>query len=122
MLLTLHPKLVDAPYAAVEAGRCYCFLREAAQFWKVIGTGEHRWPFFLSSGSVIVGCGYSGVELAATISDRLQNKGIVQAVNVETTICLSAPPGNREAALKVLAERNVQLFVGYFVHAVRKAF
>jgi demethylphylloquinone reductase len=49
----------------------------------------------------IVGCGYSGVELAATISERLQSKGKVQAINVQTTICPSAPPGNREAALKV---------------------
>lgn len=49
----------------------------------------------------VVGCGYSGVELAATISERLQNKGSVQAINVENTICPSAPSGNREAALKV---------------------
>jgi NADH:ubiquinone reductase (non-electrogenic) len=49
----------------------------------------------------IVGLGYSGVELAATISERLKNKGIVQAINVQTTICPSAPPGNRDAALKV---------------------
>ncbi|GMH10388.1 hypothetical protein Nepgr_012229 [Nepenthes gracilis] len=70
---------------------------------------------------VVVGCGYSGVELAATISERLHDKGIVQAVNVEPTICPSAPPGNREAAYKVLAQRNVQLFLGYFVSAIRKA-
>ncbi|GAB2229083.1 hypothetical protein Droror1_Dr00023218 [Drosera rotundifolia] len=70
---------------------------------------------------VVVGCGYSGVELAATISDRLQSKGVVQAVNVATTILPSAPPGNREAALKVLTERNVQLFLGYFVRAIKKA-
>ena len=49
----------------------------------------------------IVGCGYSGVELAATISERLQDRGLVQAINVETMICPTAPPGNREAALKV---------------------
>lgn len=49
----------------------------------------------------VVGCGYSGVELAATISERLQDRGMVQAINVETTICPTAPPGNREAALKV---------------------
>ena len=49
----------------------------------------------------VVGCGYAGVELAATVSERLQDKGIVQAINVETTICPTAPPGNREAALKV---------------------
>lgn len=49
----------------------------------------------------VVGCGYSGVELAATISERLKDGGVVQAINVETTICPTAPPGNREAALKV---------------------
>lgn len=50
---------------------------------------------------VVVGCGYSGVELAATVSERLEDRGIVQAINVETTICPTAPPGNREVALKV---------------------
>jgi NADH:ubiquinone reductase (non-electrogenic) len=49
----------------------------------------------------VVGCGYSGVELAATVAERLQDRGIVQAINVETTICPTAQPGNREAALKV---------------------
>ncbi|XP_042504833.1 alternative NAD(P)H-ubiquinone oxidoreductase C1, chloroplastic/mitochondrial-like isoform X1 [Macadamia integrifolia] len=69
----------------------------------------------------VVGCGYSGVELAATLSERLQDNGIVQAINVEKTICPTAPPGNREAALKVLSSRNVQLFLGYFVRCIRKA-
>ncbi|KAK9266232.1 hypothetical protein L1049_012436 [Liquidambar formosana] len=68
----------------------------------------------------VVGCGYSGVELAATISERLQDKGIVQAVNVVTTICPTAPSGNREAALKVLSSRKVQLLLGYFVRCIRK--
>lgn len=49
----------------------------------------------------VVGCGYSGVELAATISERLQDRGTVKAINVATTICPQASPGNREAALKV---------------------
>ncbi|XAR51048.1 NADH:ubiquinone reductase (non-electrogenic) [Bertholletia excelsa] len=49
----------------------------------------------------IVGCGYSGVELAATLSERLKDKGLVQAINVDTTILPNASPGNREAALKV---------------------
>lgn len=70
---------------------------------------------------VVVGCGYSGVELAATISERLQDKGVVQAVNVENTICPSAPPGNREAALKILQERNVELLLGYIVSSISKA-
>ncbi|KAJ8765277.1 hypothetical protein K2173_011974 [Erythroxylum novogranatense] len=68
----------------------------------------------------IVGCGYSGVELAATVSERLQDRGIVTAVNVETTICPTAPPGNREVAFKVLKSRKVQLLLGYFVRCIRQ--
>ncbi|GAA0155249.1 hypothetical protein LIER_13018 [Lithospermum erythrorhizon] len=49
----------------------------------------------------VVGCGYSGVELAATIAERLQDKGTVQAINVDKTILPDAPAGNREAALKM---------------------
>lgn len=68
----------------------------------------------------VVGCGYSGVELAATVSERLQDRGIVQAINVDTTICPTAPYGNREAALKVLSSRKVQLFLGYYVRCIRR--
>lgn len=68
----------------------------------------------------IVGCGYSGVELAATISERLQDKGIVEAINVENTVLPNAPIGNREAALKVLSSRKVKLFLGYFVRCIRE--
>lgn len=68
----------------------------------------------------VVGCGYSGVELAATLSERLKARGIVQAINVDKTILPSAPPGNRERALKVLSSRNVQLLLGYFVRNIRR--
>ncbi|XP_057791567.1 alternative NAD(P)H-ubiquinone oxidoreductase C1, chloroplastic/mitochondrial [Salvia miltiorrhiza] len=69
----------------------------------------------------IVGCGYSGVELAATISERLRDRGVVQAINVEKTILPNAPPSNRESALKVLLSRNVKLLLGYFVRCIRRA-
>ncbi|XP_015580162.1 alternative NAD(P)H-ubiquinone oxidoreductase C1, chloroplastic/mitochondrial isoform X2 [Ricinus communis] len=49
----------------------------------------------------VVGCGYSGVELAATISERLKERGVIQAINIDTNICPAAPPGNREAALRI---------------------
>ncbi|KAK6925446.1 FAD/NAD(P)-binding domain [Dillenia turbinata] len=68
----------------------------------------------------IVGCGYSGVELAATVAERLQDKGLVQAINVETTVCPNAPPGNREAALKILSSRKVHLLLGYFVRSIQR--
>lgn len=68
----------------------------------------------------VVGCGYAGVELAATVAERVQDRGIVQAINVETTICPTAPPGNREVALKVLSSRKVQLQLGYFVRSIQR--
>ncbi|KAF3943433.1 hypothetical protein CMV_030009 [Castanea mollissima] len=68
----------------------------------------------------VVGCGYAGVELAATVAERLQDGGIVQAINVDTIICPTAPPGNREAALKVLSSRKVQLLLGYFVRSIQR--
>ncbi|XP_062233287.1 uncharacterized protein LOC133930622 isoform X2 [Phragmites australis] len=83
-----------------------------------------RKRFGKSSPSIevaIVGLGYSGVELAATISERLKNTGTVNAINVQATICPTAPPGNRDAALKVLESRNIRLFLGYFVTCIREA-
>ncbi|KAK7399342.1 hypothetical protein VNO78_10524 [Psophocarpus tetragonolobus] len=68
----------------------------------------------------VVGCGYSGVELAATLAERLQDRGIVRAINVETMICPNAQPGNREAALKVLSSRKVELLLGYFVRCIQR--
>ncbi|PIN24246.1 NADH-dehydrogenase (ubiquinone) [Handroanthus impetiginosus] len=68
----------------------------------------------------IVGCGYTGIELAATVSERLQARGVVQAINVDKTILPDAPPGNRESALKVLSSRNVQLLLSYFVRCIRR--
>ncbi|KAI5672186.1 hypothetical protein M9H77_12550 [Catharanthus roseus] len=69
---------------------------------------------------VVVGCGYSGIELAAVVSERLQDKGNVEAVNVGKTILPDASAGNRDAALKVLSSRNVKLSLGYFVRCIRK--
>ncbi|CAI0455085.1 unnamed protein product [Linum tenue] len=68
----------------------------------------------------IVGCGYAGVELAATVAERLQDRGVVRAINVESMICPTAPPGNREAALRVLTSRKVELLLGYFVRSIQK--
>ncbi|AED91343.1 NAD(P)H dehydrogenase C1 [Arabidopsis thaliana] len=69
----------------------------------------------------VVGCGYAGVELAATISERLQDRGIVQSINVSKNILTSAPDGNREAAMKVLTSRKVQLLLGYLVQSIKRA-
>lgn len=70
---------------------------------------------------VVVGAGYSGVELAATLAERLGDRGKVQVVDVTPDICSSAPAGNREAAYKVLSSRSVELILGVFASGIKKA-
>ncbi|KAG0583473.1 hypothetical protein KC19_3G139000 [Ceratodon purpureus] len=64
---------------------------------------------------VVVGSGYCGIELAATLAERLGNKGRIKVVDMASDIVASAPAGNREAASKVLSSRNVELVLGYSV-------
>jgi NADH:ubiquinone reductase (non-electrogenic) len=58
----------------------------------------------------VVGGGYTGVELAATLAERVGDRGKVQIVNVAPEICPSAPPGNRDAAYKVKSDFISTLF------------
>ena len=55
----------------------------------------------------IVGGGYSGVELACKIADRLGPKGRVRIIDRGTQILDHATDFNRETALKALEERQI---------------
>ena len=57
----------------------------------------------------IVGGGYSGVELACKIADRLGDKGRVRIIDRGTQILDNATDFNRETATKALEERQVWL-------------
>ena len=57
----------------------------------------------------IVGGGYSGVELACKVADRLGEKGRVRIINRGTQILNNATDFNREAAMKALEERQIWL-------------
>ncbi|MGK7916299.1 MAG: NAD(P)/FAD-dependent oxidoreductase [Prochloraceae cyanobacterium] len=57
----------------------------------------------------IVGGGYSGVELACKIADRLGDKGRVRIIDRGTQILDRATDFNRETAIKALEERQVWL-------------
>lgn len=120
LALGAEPKLDFVP-GAMEFAFPFYSLEDAMRVNEKLRKLERR---NFSNGSTVkvavVGCGYSGVELAATISERLQDRGIVQAINVEKTILPSAPAGNREAAMKVLASRKVQLYLGYLVRCIRR--
>ncbi|HTL88568.1 MAG TPA: NAD(P)/FAD-dependent oxidoreductase [Leptolyngbya sp.] len=55
----------------------------------------------------IVGAGYSGVELACKLSDKLGDRGRVRLIELSDQILRSSAPHNREAATKALEARGV---------------
>ncbi|NJO49196.1 MAG: NAD(P)/FAD-dependent oxidoreductase [Leptolyngbyaceae cyanobacterium RM2_2_4] len=55
----------------------------------------------------IVGAGYSGVELACKLADRLKERGRLRLVELTDQILRSSPEFNREAAQKALEDRGV---------------
>ena len=55
----------------------------------------------------IVGGGYSGVEIACKIAERLGDKGRVRIVEKANQILQNSPEFNRKAALEALNEKNV---------------
>jgi demethylphylloquinone reductase len=55
----------------------------------------------------IVGAGYSGVELACKIAERLGDRGRVRLVEATDQILRTSPEYNRETATKALNQRNV---------------
>lgn len=57
----------------------------------------------------IAGAGYSGVELACKIADRLGKRGRVRLIDLCDDILLTAPEFNRDAARKALSDRGVWL-------------
>lgn len=57
----------------------------------------------------IVGGGYSGVELACKLADRLGNRGRFRLIEVSDQILRNSPEFNRQAAKKALEARGVFL-------------
>jgi NADH dehydrogenase len=56
---------------------------------------------------VIVGGGYSGVELACKLADRMGERGKFRLIELSDQILRTSPEFNREAAKKALDERGV---------------
>lgn len=55
----------------------------------------------------IIGAGYSGVELACKLADRLGDRGRIRLVELSDTILRTSPEFNREAAKKALESKKV---------------
>jgi NADH dehydrogenase len=57
----------------------------------------------------IVGAGYSGVELACKLAERLGERGRLRIIEIADQILKTSPAFNREAATKALSDRGVWL-------------
>ena len=55
----------------------------------------------------IVGAGYSGVELACKVAERLGERGRLRLIEVSNQILRNSPDFNRETATKALTDRGV---------------
>ncbi len=55
----------------------------------------------------IVGAGYSGVELACKLADRLKERGRIRLIQSRDTIMPDAPEFNRNVAIKALEQRGI---------------
>ncbi|RAM52985.1 MAG: NAD(P)/FAD-dependent oxidoreductase [Hapalosiphonaceae cyanobacterium JJU2] len=66
----------------------------------------------------IVGAGYSGVELACKLADRLGSRGRFRLVEVTDQILRTSPDFNREAARKALEERGIFIDLETKVEAI----
>ncbi|MEG5000444.1 NAD(P)/FAD-dependent oxidoreductase [Microcoleus sp. B4-D4] len=84
---------------------------------------EERLRFLEASNTdkirvAIVGAGYSGVELACKLADRLGDKGRIRLVEQSNTILQTSPEFNREAANKALEKRKVWIDLETSVEAI----
>lgn len=55
----------------------------------------------------IVGAGYTGVEVACKLADRLKERGRIRLIQSRDTILPNVPEFNRNAALKALEQRGI---------------
>lgn len=69
---------------------------------------------------VIVGGGYSGVELAIKIADRLGKKGKIRIIDKSNQILQQSPEFNRKTALKALGDRQIWLDLDTEIEKIEK--
>jgi NADH dehydrogenase len=66
----------------------------------------------------IVGAGYSGVELACKLADRLQERGRIRLIEQSSQILRTSPEFNRQAASQALSERKVWIDLDTSVESI----
>jgi demethylphylloquinone reductase len=89
------------------------------------GVNEHAIPFRLFEASsaeririAIVGAGYSGVEVACKLADRLKERSRIRLIQSRDTILPNVPEFNRKSALKALERRGIWIDLETTISAI----
>jgi len=99
----------ETPLDIVPGGTAYAYpFRSIADVYRL----EERLRVLEESDAdkirvVIVGAGYSGVELACKLADRLKEKGRFRLIELSDQILRTSPEFNRESASEALEARGV---------------
>jgi len=99
----------ETPLDIVPGGTSYAYpFRSIADVYRL----EERLRVLEESDAdkirvVIVGAGYSGVELACKLADRLKEKGRFRLIELSDQILRTSPEFNRESASEALEARGV---------------
>ncbi|PMB09768.1 FAD-dependent oxidoreductase, partial [Fischerella thermalis CCMEE 5328] len=99
----------ETPLDIVPGATCYAYpFRTVTDVYRL----EERLRVLEESDTdkirvAIVGGGYSGVELACKLADRLGSRGRFRLIELTDQILRTSPEFNREAARKALEERGI---------------
>ncbi|CAK0735911.1 hypothetical protein CVIRNUC_000660 [Coccomyxa viridis] len=130
-------RVVLSSGVAVEYDWLVLALGADSVFFGIEGVKEHCVPFCTYSDAMkvesqlealevrtgtaevlVVGTGYAGIELATTVAERLGSKGQVRMVTAGKQILEGCPPGQQEAARKMLQEQSVPVITEALVTRV----
>ncbi|MGL5510076.1 MAG: NAD(P)/FAD-dependent oxidoreductase, partial [Microcoleaceae cyanobacterium] len=98
---------LDAVEGAREYATCFKSIEDAYKLQEKLRILEASNQDFIRIA--IVGGGYSGVELACKLADRLKNRGRIRLVEQGDRILNRSPEFNQRAAQQALASRQIWL-------------
>ncbi|BAU04249.1 NAD(P)/FAD-dependent oxidoreductase [Fischerella sp. NIES-3754] len=110
----------ETPLDIVPGATCYAYpFRTVTDVYRL----EERLRVLEESDTdkirvAIVGGGYSGVELACKLADRLGSRGRFRLIELTDQILRTSPEFNREAARKALEERGIFIDLETRVEAI----
>ncbi len=73
-----------------------------------------------SNPLIIAGAGPTGVELACKVSDLVNNRVEIYLVDKGNKILSKSKSFNREKAIEAIAERNIKIYLEYYIESINE--